>query len=69
MYDTIVYQGKEMPTEEFNKQLAIENLKRFAYDPQLQLFPDPKMEEARTKLREQFDAGETIDVKVIELRS
>jgi hypothetical protein len=65
MYDTIVYQGKEIPMEEFHKQIALEGARKFAYDPQLQLFPEPKVEEARANLREQFDSGKTIDVVVI----
>lgn len=66
MYSTIVYQGKEILIEEFYKQIASENLRKFAYDSQLQLFPDSKVEEARANLRKQFDSGKTIDVIVVQ---
>ena len=66
MYNTIVYQGQEIPMEEFQKQIALAEARKFAYDPQLQLFPEPRVEEARANLRRQFDSGKTIDVVVIQ---
>lgn len=50
--------------EEFQKALAEYDLKEFAFDPQSTLFPDPKVEEVRARLRERFNSGETIDVVV-----
>jgi len=64
MYNTIVYKGKVVSIEEFNRQIALETLREFAYDQQLQLFPEPNVEEARANLRKQFDSGKTIDIVV-----
>ena len=51
--------------KEFHEQIALEGAIKFAYDPQLQLFSEPKVEEAIVNLRKQFDSGKTIDVVVI----
>jgi len=46
---------------EFEGVIAKDNLRRFAFDGQ-QLFPDGKVEQARTDLKQRLVSGETIDI-------
>jgi hypothetical protein len=48
------------------KTLALYALREFAYDLQLPLFPDSKIEEARKQLREMFDAGYPIELTLVD---
>jgi len=65
MSEYLIVNGQRIPESEFYKALGIVEAKRFAYDPQLQLFPNAKTEEARAQLRRKFDSGESIDVVVL----
>ena len=65
MSDYIVVDGQKVRESEFYRTISISHIKEFAYDPQLKLFPDPKIEEVRAKLRGQLDSGSSIDVVVL----
>lgn len=66
MSQYIIVDGRKIPESDFYKALAVEQARGFAYDPQLQLFPDTKVEEARAQLKAKFDSGKSIDVVVIQ---
>ena len=58
--------GQSMPMNEFYARLAMTQVQLFAYDPQLNLFPDPKVEEARAQLRKILDSGKPLEIIVIQ---
>lgn len=55
----LIYQTKQIP--EVCKQVVLEEAVKFAYDPQLPLFPDHEVEKARTELKEFFESGGSIE--------
>jgi hypothetical protein len=66
---TYLVGNQPVPAEEFYRTLALNELKRFAYDPQVRfnLFPeDAKVERARTDLRNRFESGKPIEIVVVE---
>ncbi len=65
MLEYLIVNGQKVSKSQFYKALVMHELEKFAYDKQLQLFPDPQVEEVRTQLRKQFDVSKTIDVEVI----
>jgi len=66
MEQYIQVEGKRIPQSEFYKKLAEQQIKNFAYDSQLSLFPEPAVENARKQVKEQLDSGKSIDVVVIQ---
>jgi len=61
----LIVDGKIVTEEDYYKVLAKERVRMFAYDPQLQLFPEAKVELAREQLRKRIDSGEELGVVVI----
>jgi len=66
MVEYIIVNGQRILKSDFYKALAVEQAKEFAYESQLQLFPDPKVEEARAQLKTRFNSGKSIDVIVVQ---
>jgi len=52
-----IIQERRIPEIQFYRDSVIQKVRDFAYDPQLQLFPDSATEEARTALKKAFDSG------------
>ncbi|MGV8140946.1 MAG: hypothetical protein ACP5NW_00740 [Candidatus Woesearchaeota archaeon] len=69
MTEYIQVNGQIIPQSEFYKKLAEQEIRQFAYDSQLSLFPDAKVESARKQIREQLDAGKTLDIIVMPAKS
>ncbi len=65
MEETIIFEGRRVPKDYVNKYFTMWAIRGFAYDTQLNLFPDKQIEEARNQLREKFESGEPIEIKRI----
>lgn len=61
----LIVDGKRVLKSEFYRVFVMSEAKKFAYNPQLPLFPNSVVEEARVQLRERLDSGKSIDVKVL----
>ncbi|MDP3987495.1 MAG: hypothetical protein Q8P81_04700 [Nanoarchaeota archaeon] len=60
-----VIDGETLSKEDFYRHIAEQEIRLFAYESQLSLFPDEEVEAVRTQLREKFDSGNSLDATVI----